>query len=386
MNIIDHRILIPASPDKVWQHIADVQANPNWQVNCKSVSILTTMRTGQGMRWRATQKNGRERVFEVTAWYDRMGYEYRMIEGEAFKSNKGLIRLQELPEGTVVQWTFSYEPTGFLGGLQDSLSTKRRLESEMVDSLRNLYRYVGKSAKSDGVQAKSLMRDAPDVESRAHYRPRHPSAQGEGQTQKSSAAAPTLASVPQVSFEPPIVEDDTRPNPGGTTKQAVTGVREPDFLAEIPKTETQTRAVVVDHSDAQVQPFAPADTDTRFKPPAPVTEPTQVAQPAVQSIQPIESTEAEYELPRMKDTAELDTSRISVFEIFGLPKPSETQEMRAVASAVSPPEMAQAQTEPMASVVQGSPSIPGSPLEPPFSRVGLRHRQRAQSVRLRLPK
>jgi uncharacterized membrane protein len=348
MNIIDHRILIPAPQDKVWQHISDVTRNPDWQTDCQSVSILTTMKIGPGLRWRSTSKSGREYVIEISAWYDRLGYEYRIVDGTPYQSNKGLLRLQELPEGTVVQWTFSYEPKGMLGGLQNAISTKRRVENEIISSLKMLYRYMGKSASNEVVQAKSLMREAPDVEARAHYKPRHPLAE-------EKLYAPLT--------QPVIMEDDTRPNP------VVAEVREPDFLTALPITDTKVTSVTV------------ADTEERFKPPA--TQPHRVDEvPLAVEPSPTAETERPFELPRIKETSEIDTSKISVFEIFGLPKPSETQEMKAVTAlpdretlitpqVIQPPTSTQSTT-----VVQIVSSE---------KRVGLRRVLRRNVVHLRRP-
>src|SRR5687768_10262320 len=105
MNVIDHRILVPASPDRVWQYISDINRNPSWMVDCRSVSFLTTMHAGPGTRWRITDAKGKDRVAEITVWYDRLGYEYKFVDGVPFSQNKGQIRLQEIAEGTVVQWT-----------------------------------------------------------------------------------------------------------------------------------------------------------------------------------------------------------------------------------------------------------------------------------------
>jgi uncharacterized membrane protein len=347
MNIIDHRILIPASQDKVWHHISDVTANVNWQVDCKSVSILTTMRFGSGLRWRYTSQNGKEYVVEVTAWYDRLGYEYRIVDGVSYKSNKGIIRLQELPEGTVVQWTFTYEPAGFIGGLQNSLSTKRRIEKEMIDSLRMLYRYIGKSPEVESLQTKSLMREAPDVESRARYKPRHPSILEEKQV--------TPPTQPSPAVEPIMVEEDTRPNPAIT----VTGIKEPDFLSDLP-----------------VSPST-ADTEERFKPPA--TEPIKTPPPFNVEKPALEAAPT-FELPQIKDTSEVDTSKISVFEIFGLPKPSETQEIKAISPGLL--------EESVETSVNTSPlvlNVSPAPAAIYRQRMGRRILMRHTSIRLRRP-
>ena len=48
-------------------------------------------------------------VVEISAWYDTLGYEYRIVDGAKFGENQGRIRLQEVAEGTLVRWIFQYE-------------------------------------------------------------------------------------------------------------------------------------------------------------------------------------------------------------------------------------------------------------------------------------
>ncbi|PJF39877.1 MAG: hypothetical protein D6737_20390 [Chloroflexi bacterium] len=205
MHTIDQRILIPASPDQVWDLVSDLAENVAWQVDCESISFLSSRRTGQGVRWRYRTDGGREYVAETTAWYDRLGYEYTFIDGAPYRESKGRLRLQEIPEGTIVQWTFTYDVGGLFGKLRNTLTLKRRVEGDMAESLRTLWQHF-RNAEFDPSQykAKSTMRDAPDAEARANYQPRHPSAYAERHT------PPPIPAV--VIDEPPIVEDDTRPN------------------------------------------------------------------------------------------------------------------------------------------------------------------------------
>jgi hypothetical protein len=211
MNLIDHRILIPTSPERVWHFVGDLKRNTEWQTNCRSISMLTsTSKIQPGTRLRITPDRGREYVIEITAWYDRFGYEYIVAEGSSFRENKGTVRLQEVPEGTIVQWTFSYKP-GLLGG-----GNARAQESIIIDSLRGLYKLITKSKEVETFQAKSLMRDDPGVEARATYRPRHPygdTAEGSAGRVKSVPRQPTRPQTPVTFSEPPVKLDDTKPRP-----------------------------------------------------------------------------------------------------------------------------------------------------------------------------
>jgi hypothetical protein len=364
MTLIDHQILIPASQSKVWATLSDLQQNPLWQANCKAVSVLTTMKSGPGTRWRSTIKSGREQVIEITAWYDRLGYEYRIVDGSSLQNNKGLFRLQEIPEGTIVQWTFSYEPSGFLSGLQDSLRTRRQVETEIIDSLRQLYRLNSsrQSTQAANFEAKSLVKDAPDVEARAHYQPRYPSNIEEAAAaskrpastsysvsrnldQGSTTVGQPLNEISETEF----AEGDTRPNPA---------VVLPAEAAPPPDTDAPYRppaaVQVSEPENTQPKEASTSDSDTPSGSAEPISEPeretsetqsvTQEA-PSVAGPSPEPEIEApvtvstsipekpamewlESEYSSQLDTRELDTAKISVFELFGIPKPSDSEPLQ----------------------------------------------------------
>lgn len=371
MNIIDHRILIPAAPEVIWKYLSDIRNNPRWQVNCKEITLLTSAQTSPapGLRWRATSPNGRQYVAEITAWYERLGYEYTFVDGTGYKRNKGQIRLQEIAEGTVVQWTFQYELGGLLGGLRNSLSRRRAVENEMIDSLRALYKVITKlsEAMPESYSSRSLMRDAPDVAERSQYKPRHPSVFDREKEQKAA-----LAGEPQPDLidEPPVADDDTRPRPATTETSTVDDherfARPPEFRAVAPE-------------PAPDAPFTPPAADEPAAPSSPTAEPDGAPpvadlthSPATDDasvLQPVTHLPTpDIEEP---DTSKLDTAKVSVFDLFGVPKPSETQEMRAIASV-----MPEAITPPMPAAASALNHSGGA-------RVGLRARLRRQIVPLR---
>lgn len=326
MNVIDHAILIPASPEFIWRFLGDISHNSKWQEDCADISFLTTQHEGRGTRWRYATPKGKDVIVEVSAWYDTLGYEYRIVEGTSVSENQGRIRLQEIAEGTLVQWTFNYELDGMLGGLRNSIGIKRSLTNNIQDSLRNLYKLV--QQETGGIsthEARSAMKDAPDVEERGNYQPRHPSNFKE-EPSSDTYDEPTYPSESSISYEinrekivePPIADDDTKPNP---VVQGTDEVEPVDMSNPILINQLQEPPIV--------------DDDT--KPNAPI-----------EAIEPIDSTEAEFSEPPVEEilpsaddqptpapnTGDIrDTSRISVFEIFGLQKPSETQEVAALSDA-----------------------------------------------------
>ena len=73
MTTIDHRILIPAAPDVVWDYISDISRNPEWQVDCREVIFLTSRREGPGLRWRYATPGGSECVVVRDGVVQRLG-------------------------------------------------------------------------------------------------------------------------------------------------------------------------------------------------------------------------------------------------------------------------------------------------------------------------
>lgn len=331
MNIIDQRILIPASPEVIWGIVSTMERNPQWQVNCRDVSFLTTNHQGQGMRYRAVSPKGRDYVVQVSAWYENVGYAYQIVDSNIpFRDNRGRLRLQEVNEGTIVQWVFEYELGGALSGLRNTLGVRRGLEGDIIKSLENLWRVVTDATGSKTYISKSAIREAPDVEARAQYKPRH----------ETKTRQPDEAEIPNLFDEPPIDEGDTRPRPPAQIESvdpfAISAVDntppmpEPDFLSNLeqpaplqshdifqpPRTEEDTPAF-----------SRPSDSSAESPPTPPSTKRVEV--PAYQS--PEASETEQYHLEFIENEPSVtDTSTMSVFDLFGLPKPSETQQMQAV--------------------------------------------------------
>lgn len=250
-TVIDHAIAIPSRPGAVWQVISDISNLPTWHPDSKRVQYLTTNTSGRGTRWRNTTNSNKEQVLEITAWYEGLGYEYRIVDGSNYPKNRGRIRLQEAPEGTVVQWTFSYEMNGFLSNLRNKLSMKGKADKEVVQGLRNLYILI-KESKLDEVldpeQSKAYLKIAPNVEQRASYQPKYPTRVSSQEVpvvkiddnRRYKPPAQAVASMPLIE-EPPQTDEDTRPNPVIQTANEVPitpQIAEPDFLKAMPDPAT----------------------------------------------------------------------------------------------------------------------------------------------------
>ncbi len=367
MNILDHRILIPKSPETVWKYISDISKNPNWQVDCNNVSILTpSRREGVGVRWRYTTPGGREYVAETTAWYEGLGYEYTFVDGAPYRESKGRIRLQEIPEGTIVQWTFNYDLGGVLSGVRNAISTKRQVENAMMDGLRTLWKVIQQVAPGEKYEAKSAMRDAPDYEGRLQYKPRHPS------SKSAKAEQDVVESIPII--EPPVSDDDTRPRrpvletsvvvepekpiitPAFVEAIEVSAPAIPVESSSIPQDEPQSNSEISPDIHPVAEPISESSTVDEYSVPPVVHEATpthsplvekpdiaremlEVSVPLIEDEKPTSFTTTQVDQPLVtaSSIASMDTAEISVFDLFGLPRPSQTQEMKAVTATLDEP-------------------------------------------------
>lgn len=325
MNVIDHAILISASPAFIWRFLGDISQNPKWQEDCTSISFLTTQHEGKGARWRYSTPKGKDIVVEISAWYDTLGYEYMIVDGSSVSENKGRVRLQEIAEGTLVQWTFNYEVEGAFSGFRNSMGLKRNLSNNIQDSLRNLYKLI--QTETGGIpthEAKALLKEAPDVEERSIYEPRHPSNIKNDVVETFSE--PDYPSEHPISYniqsesipEPPVADDDTKPNP---VVQGTEEIVEPSFLQQIDEppitiNDTKPNAPITDEdiaTDSSVDDIEESTVEKIEPTPAPKDVTQETASPTYPTP------------PDIRDTAS-----VSVFDVFGLQKPSETQEIRAL--------------------------------------------------------
>lgn len=374
VTVIDHAIAIPTRPATVWEQIREIAQNPIWQANCEQVQFLTTAHRGRGTRWRSTGSRGKEQVIEITAWYDGLGYEYRIVDGVPFSSNRGRIRLQDSPEGTIVQWTFSYELTGFMSGLRNTLSIRGGIDNNIVDGLRNLYTHI-KNLKADETfipeESKSYLKLAPDVSARSQYQPRYPSVL-DSKVPKAApiSQAPTLqaqemASLPIIE-EPPIADDDTHPNQAIEPAAEIFAPKSVQSDSFVPKT---VQAEALPSFD---EPIIEEETVASPKPALSDTVP-QISIPPVEET----SSPAIESLTLGRDVNKMDTAKISVFEIFGLDKPSETEKVLTITEKPADP-------APLA-FSDPTPIKPDIEPEAPRRR-GLRAALRRKLTNVRLPK
>lgn len=422
MTTIDQRILIPAPPDVVWGYVSNIENFPNWQVACESVTFLSQKRQGVGTRWRERTETRQEHVYEVTSWYDGLGYEYVFIDGGGYQSSRGRIRVQEIPEGTIVQWTFTYELGGMLSGLRNALTTQRRVEGDMVDSLKTLWKLSRRQGSLEGYQSRALMQDGlQDPEERARYQSRH-----------APKTAPTSEQPAVPIEEPPLSEEDTRPRPslarGDTVDDTPAAVPErddaryaapplgeqetpappapPQETADMPETSgseedhwryappaekptsvDEPTSSPAQQSESVTPPAAPPEEPPASQQPAPSTAPSHqsLQSPPTSGDAPEPAEDDEDFKPKV--SPEADTSEMSIWEVFGIPSPTDTQKMRAIRAAEAAEREYEAEEAAMAAKDEAAtlPSRQHTVPDTSIGREGLRVSKRRGLIRVRRP-
>jgi hypothetical protein len=165
-----------------------------------------------------------------------------------------------------------------------------------------------------------------------------------------------LADLPDLTLPEPDVLHDTQP---------ILPVSEaaPSSAQLVPASETQHDTPETDdlrfappaslRHDSEEFPALVLPTETRVEPaiPAPdIPQPGDTA-PAPPVAEPSKAEETTGVTPLVEpDLSKLDTGSMSIWDIFGVPRPSETQQMRAVAAE------AEAQTEP-AAIAPAAPEV-----------------------------
>jgi len=376
--LIDQRILIDAPPEVVWQVISDQSQIAQWDDGCSSVSVLTTQQRGKGVRRRCTLASGKDVIEEIVSWVEGMGYEYQRIEGGPYREYRGRLRLQLGPDGTSVQWTITYAPKGLIGWLRDRLGGQRALSAMVSASLRQLRRQVDALGQrmNDEARARAAIRERLSADERA-------AAYAVRQTAEDAApgaAAPTAPLPAEPSFvrelaanEPPVDPTaDTQPQESQPAVAATAREQTAPDAAPIAEGIPLHQRVTPAHGTPSVQPSSnvverpaphepepPVPPPAAIRPPAPdVPPPPAITPPApdapekidpyarfrrpdeaegkaattpAEGVRPVEparestasppESEARPGLP--PQTPITDTGEISIWDVFGIRRPSE---------------------------------------------------------------
>ncbi len=420
MSLIDQRILVAAPIEAIWIYVTDPAQLIRWNLMCKQISVLTTKPGGVGARRRCVTEDGRTLVEQITAWFEHIGYEYIAVDGP-YAEYKGRIRLQAVPEGTIINWTIEYRLKGLLAAVRNLLSHKGKLDKMMTDSMRQLRRVV----ESSGVRldpsdhARYAMQSAPSVDQRANRQggasvpdsmretvmrpvqvtdddiPEAPIVSTPRQTPVNPAMAAMSDSKPMPSVAQPFAPfmSDSRPMPPLIAESRPMAPVNPAEAAGAPATDKHDtkprppqglRETLISSSrrdrrdqddDLPVEPSAPTVPISLVAPPPPPEPETQtVDMPAVPTIEPPKTLPEYIPTPppfSIKDWVEPnpdtgsvtpapapfqteddtkpsangvelptgeDTGQISIWDVFGVERPSEKAqaELEAVIASIQP--------------------------------------------------
>ena len=308
-TLIDQRILTPAPAHVVWSVLADSMQLPRWRVDCAEVRFLTARQFGVGAQRECLPPRGKAYVEEITAWYEGLGYEYVQVDNRSFREWLARIRLQAVPDGTIVQWTISYEPAGIMGRVSDGISGKARAEEDCANSLRQLRRLIvemGYEVDADARRRQTLqpvpsvVRSStqpivvPPEESAADTKPRKPEGLQEAVEDQSFASPEDIHG----DIDDHDDRESTSPLPPGMPESLK--VTPPQG---IPKVDLSRMRYADEMDDADLH----ADEDVIEADDFNGGEDTQIFRPG---------------LP--PPTSERDTGQVSIWEAFGVKAPSQS--------------------------------------------------------------
>ena len=189
---------------------------------------------------------------------------------------RGRIRLHEIAEGTTIQWTLSYETQGRLGGMRNALGLKRNYRRFMDDSLLALQVTVTRNIGNDN-----------SFEARSLMRDSLAyEARVNYRPRHPSPVRDGPVSVPSSPIEePPVLEEDTRPHPALADASAGSPLaRQPVESEPAPEVRVPDvpplPAARLDSSDLSIwDVFGVQRPDEPADPPSPV--PAPAAEPTV---------------------------------------------------------------------------------------------------------
>lgn len=333
-SLIDQRILIPAPANVIWGVLADQQQLPHWRYDCASLSILTTRQFGVGMRRRCIPNRGKDRVEEITAWYEGLGYEYALVDSRQFKLYTGRLRLQAVSDGTIVQWTVNYAPAGLMTRLRLRFGKKKAIETEVTESLRSLRRLVegmgysdiGEGRKRNTLQpVQSVVKTStqpiqvPKQEAKADTKPRKPEGLAEAANESEFAKQ----------FMPPATDTSATVIPPVTLAEPSAADTEPKRANVFPPETENPEQPTQPSSLPELPPGMPESLK--------VTPPKGTPKVDLSRLRYADELEEDEETPRHQRSAtsthiikpglppptdQTDTGQISIWEAFSLKAPS----------------------------------------------------------------
>ena len=348
MYTIDQRILVKTPAPSLWNFISNFENNLKWHHDCTAISFLSQKRQGMGTRWRQTTNNRLEMVFEILTWYDGLGFEYKFVDGHRYKTCIGRVRLQEIAEGTLLQWTLQYELKGVLGGVQNRLGMNSTIQNEMYVSLKNLAKLGNTIGSLENYAPKSLMKDGSTLtEERIGLPDIEP---------QSPVAIPPPSITTSFALEPVLTVEDTQPSRPMQLQDVpppITYESKPVFSTSQtldPRKDTAELVKVIPSSSTVMD-------DATFI--------TGTTLPSVASLS----------VPSVSK----DPNQMSIWEIFGIPNPNGSESSVPKPSYPTPPVV----LSPI-NMTQRNDEKAGTVYDSHEERVGLRKIERIKLAKVRI--
>jgi hypothetical protein len=142
MAKLDVSVFIRATPERVWEIIADLPSQATWMVDVRKLEVVSEQRSGTGALLRVTSELfGLPLVKDtmlITTWQPPARYD---VEHKGQFSGTGAFILEPAPGGTVFRWLEDFEaPLGPLGELGFKLVVGPHMRRVFGRSLANVRR------------------------------------------------------------------------------------------------------------------------------------------------------------------------------------------------------------------------------------------------------
>lgn len=143
MAQLDLRLFIPATPERVWEVVSDLQSQKAWMADLHSLRITSPRQSGVGTEMAVTSKLFGLPVVKdrmvITAWEPARRFDVKHVGSF---SGSGAFILDAVPGGSVFRWIEDFNPPlGALGEITFALVVgphMRRVFKRSMDNVRRL--------------------------------------------------------------------------------------------------------------------------------------------------------------------------------------------------------------------------------------------------------
>jgi ligand-binding SRPBCC domain-containing protein len=152
MRLLQERVEISASPDQVWEVLADFGGVAKWAPYMRKSHLIGNQRSGIGMRRGMRHAWGFRFEEEVTQWHEGKGFAFVVLKAPfPMKDVKEVWVLAPEDGHTAVETQVRYGAhVGFIGKIVDWLLVRFVVRREMRAGLRGLKEYTERQADLTG--------------------------------------------------------------------------------------------------------------------------------------------------------------------------------------------------------------------------------------------